>query len=137
MSFKHFGRQQGLSNRSVNCIEEDSLGVIWVGTRQGLNRLQGQIFRNYYATPDGLTGNIINALQADRGGTSLSPADYIRLFRLKRGAELLSERRYRVKEVADRIGFSSTSYFTTSFMRQFGMTPTDFLKAQGQQVKDI
>ncbi len=61
--------------------------------------------------------------------TSLSPADYIRLCRLKRGAKLLAERRLRIKEIADAVGFSSTSYFTTCFMRQFGMSPTDFAKA--------
>ncbi len=67
--------------------------------------------------------------------TSLSPADYIRLLRLKRGAEMLAERRYRVKEIAERLGFSSTAYFTTSFMRQFGMTPTEFAKAQSVHSK--
>ncbi len=62
--------------------------------------------------------------------TSLSPVDYIRLCRLKRGAELLAGGKLRVKEVADQLGFSSTSYFTTCFMRQFGMTPTEFVKGQ-------
>lgn len=61
--------------------------------------------------------------------TSLSPLDYIRLCRLKRGAELLAEGGLRVKEVADRLGFSSSTHFATSFMRQFGMTPSDFIRA--------
>ncbi|MCR5820317.1 MAG: AraC family transcriptional regulator [Bacteroidaceae bacterium] len=50
----------------------------------------------------------------------------MRLCRLKRGTELLAEGKLRVKEVADQLGFSSTSYFTTCFMRQFGMPPTEF-----------
>ena len=64
--------------------------------------------------------------------TSLSPVDYIRLCRLRQGAKLLAEGRYRVKEVADQLGFTSTAYFTTLFMRQFGMTPTDFMRSQNK-----
>ena len=66
--------------------------------------------------------------------TSLSPVDYIRLCRLRQGAKLLAEGRYRVKEVADQLGFTSTAYFTTLFMRQFGMTPTDFMRSQNKSL---
>lgn len=65
--------------------------------------------------------------------TSLSPLDYIRLSRLKRGATMLAGGHMRVKEVADSLGFSSTTYFATCFMRQFGMTPTDFIKASKKE----
>lgn len=62
--------------------------------------------------------------------TSLPPNDYLRLCRLRHGASLLAEGNLRVKEIASRLGFSSTAHFTNSFMRQFGMTPTEFTKAQ-------
>ena len=69
--------------------------------------------------------------------TSLSPVDYIRLCRLRQGAKLLAEGRYRVKEVADLLGFTSTAYFTTLFMRQFGMTPTDFMRSQERTTSGV
>ncbi len=64
--------------------------------------------------------------------TSLSPVDYIRLCRLRQGAQLLAEGHCRVKDVAYQLGFTSTAYFTTCFMRQFGMTPTDFMRSQNK-----
>ncbi len=60
--------------------------------------------------------------------TSLPANDFIRLCRLKKAAELLASTHYRISEVAERVGFSTTSYFTSCFMKQFGMTPTDFIK---------
>jgi signal transduction histidine kinase/DNA-binding response OmpR family regulator len=63
-----------------------------------------------------------------KGVTSLSPNDFIRLCRLKKAAEMLGSGRYRIKEVSARTGFSSVAYFTSCFMRQFGLTPGAFMK---------
>ena len=60
--------------------------------------------------------------------TSFSPNDFIRLCRLKEAASMLSTGEYRIKEVASQTGFSSVAYFTTCFMRQFGITPGAFMK---------
>lgn len=60
--------------------------------------------------------------------TSLSPSDFIRLCRLKKAAELLSRGDMRISEVAEHLGFANSSYFTTSFMKQFGVTPSEFVK---------
>lgn len=60
--------------------------------------------------------------------TSLPPNDFIRLCRLKKSAEMLASGEYRISEVAECLGFSTTSYFTSCFMKQFGVTPSNFLK---------
>lgn len=62
------------------------------------------------------------------GVTGLPPNDYIRLVRLKVAAVLLKEGKYRVNEVCYQVGFSSHSYFTTCFQKQFGVLPKDFTK---------
>ena len=41
---------------------------------------------------------------------------------------LLAEGRYRINEVGYRVGFSSPSYFTKCFQKQFGMKPGDYVK---------
>lgn len=61
--------------------------------------------------------------------TSLAPNDYIRLCRLKRAAKLLKEENVSIKEVSERMNFSSVSHFTNSFMKQFGVTPGAFKKS--------
>lgn len=60
--------------------------------------------------------------------TDLNTVEYIRFARLKKSAELLSEGNYRINEISYLVGFSSPSYFATSFQKQFGMSPTQFIK---------
>lgn len=58
--------------------------------------------------------------------SELTPNDFIRLIRLKKAAELLREKEYRVNEIAFIVGFSSSSYFSKCFYKQFGVLPKDF-----------
>jgi DNA-binding response OmpR family regulator len=60
--------------------------------------------------------------------TDLNSVEYIRLVKLKKAAELLSEGSYRINEIAYIVGFSSQSYFATSFQKQFGISPSQFIK---------
>lgn len=60
--------------------------------------------------------------------SELSPNDFIRLVRLKKAAELLKEKEYRVNEIAFIVGFNSLSYFSKCFHKQFGVLPKDFEK---------
>ncbi len=60
--------------------------------------------------------------------TDLNSVEYIRLARLKKAAELLSEGNYRINEISFLVGFSSPSYFATSFQKQFGISPSEFVR---------
>jgi signal transduction histidine kinase/ligand-binding sensor domain-containing protein/DNA-binding response OmpR family regulator len=60
--------------------------------------------------------------------TDLNSIEYIRLVRLKKAAELLSEGNYRINEISYLVGFSSPSYFATSFQKQFGISPSQFIR---------
>ena len=60
--------------------------------------------------------------------TDLNSVEYIRLTRLKKAAELLSEGNYRINEITYLVGFSSPSYFATSFQKQFGISPSQFIR---------
>jgi two-component system sensor histidine kinase/response regulator len=59
---------------------------------------------------------------------NLSPVDFIRLIRLKKAAQLIQEGEFRIAEVGYMVGFSSPSYFTRMFVKQFGMAPKEFEK---------
>ncbi|MEI7421986.1 MAG: helix-turn-helix domain-containing protein [Prolixibacteraceae bacterium] len=65
--------------------------------------------------------------------TDLSPTDYIRLYRLRRAAFLLTQKGFSVSEVLYMVGFSSHSYFTKCFKATFGVTPKEF--SRQNQVK--
>ncbi len=55
--------------------------------------------------------------------TGATPVELIRLSRLSRAEELLSEGGYTVSEVAYEVGFSSPSYFIKCYKDHFGHTP--------------
>lgn len=64
-----------------------------------------------------------------KANTGMNVNEYLRLCRLKRAAELLATRQYRINEVADMLGFSSSSYFAATFQKQFNISPSAFLKS--------
>ena len=45
-----------------------------------------------------------------------------------RAAQLLQEGKYNISEVADLTGFSTLSHFSASFKRQFGCTPSEYVR---------
>ena len=61
-----------------------------------------------------------------QGVLDMTPNDLLRLERLKHAAALLKTGRLRVSEVCYMTGFSSPSYFSKCFLKQFGVTPTDY-----------
>lgn len=60
--------------------------------------------------------------------TELTPNELINLTRLKKAAELLSGGEYKIYEVSDMVGFGSQTNFGRIFLKQFGMTPTEYQK---------
>lgn len=59
--------------------------------------------------------------------TNQSPTEFIRYIRLKKAIRLMNEGNTNIDEIGYAIGFNSHSYFTSSFKKQFGKTPSDYL----------
>ena len=61
--------------------------------------------------------------------TGKTPKDYIRMKRMARAAELLhSGEMITVAEVAYKVGFSDSLYFSRCFKQYFGVTPSKYMK---------
>ncbi|ACU02729.1 hybrid sensor histidine kinase/response regulator transcription factor [Pedobacter heparinus] len=58
--------------------------------------------------------------------SNLSPHELINITRLKRAAELLAEGNHKILKIASMTGFSSQTQFGRSFLKQFGMTPSEY-----------
>lgn len=70
--FRNIGIQQGLSHQMVNAIVKDSLGFVWVGTAEGLNRYDGtefHVYRHDPGNPHSLSTSWINCLYITRDGS--------------------------------------------------------------------
>ena len=63
-----------------------------------------------------------------RALTDQAPADYIRLIRLKRAAELLRSDNYSITEIAEMTGFNDAKYFREVFKKHFKMSPSQYGK---------
>ncbi len=56
----------------------------------------------------------------------VTPNELMQVVRLKKAAELLAEKKYRINEIAYMVGFNNPSYFTKCFQKQFGVRPGEF-----------
>lgn len=65
-----------------------------------------------------------------KGISNLTPHELINITRLKKAAELLAGGNYRVAEVSDLVGFQTPNNFGKNFLKQFGMTPTEYIHSK-------
>jgi len=58
----------------------------------------------------------------------ISPSDFIRSIRFKKAISLLKSNKNNISEVAYLVGFSDPKYFSTSFKKHFGKSPSVFVE---------
>ncbi len=63
-----------------------------------------------------------------KGISGISPVDFIKLYRLKKSVLLMKQGEDRINTIAFEVGFSSPAYFSTCFSKQYGKTPSEFIK---------
>lgn len=61
-----------------------------------------------------------------RGRTGLSPQQYLLRVRLQRVQRLLGSTDQTLKEIAERLGFSSPYHLSTAFSQHFGLAPSEW-----------
>ncbi len=66
-TFRQYGSAEGLSNLAVNCLAQDAIGYIWVGTDDGLFRYDGSRFQRFGHT-EGLPNVEIHGLAVSPEG---------------------------------------------------------------------
>lgn len=61
-----------------------------------------------------------------KGLTGENPAVFFKRYMLNRAADLLREGKNNISEIAWMTGFNTLSHFSTSFKKQFGVTPKEY-----------
>ncbi|MFT5725578.1 MAG: AraC family transcriptional activator of pyochelin receptor [Bacteroidia bacterium] len=60
----------------------------------------------------------------------LPPFKYLQEYRLNYSKKLLGEGQWQVAEIADQIGYTSSSHFIEAFRKKFGNTPKKFMQSK-------
>ena len=71
LRFKHISAEEGLSNSTIECIFQDDRGFIWFGTRDGLNRYDGNHMVVYRYNPqdtNSISDNYVRCISQDKSG---------------------------------------------------------------------
>lgn len=69
-----------------------------------------------------------NLYQKIKSVSDQSVGEFIRTTRLKKAAHILTHEDIAMTELIDRVGFQSISYFSRSFKKEYGKSPSQFLK---------
>ena len=70
-TFSNLSVKDGLSQLQVTCIHQDQLGYMWFGTRNGLNKFNGNSFEkfwNHSDDPQSISSNTISCIAEDAEG---------------------------------------------------------------------
>lgn len=65
--FRTFSIESGLSESVIHSLVQDDRGYIWAATGYGLNRFDGERFKQFYEE-QGLADNVVHTLHKDRSG---------------------------------------------------------------------
>ncbi|MBN2612357.1 MAG: GAF domain-containing protein [Bacteroidales bacterium] len=71
IKFENISTRQGLSQSSPNCILQDSRGILWIGTEDGLNKYDGYdfiIYRPKVNEQGSVSNNRIKCMVEDKNG---------------------------------------------------------------------
>ena len=60
--------------------------------------------------------------------TNQSATEFIRNIRLKQAIKLMKSGDYLINEIGFAVGFNSHNYFTKAFKKEYGVSPTEFIK---------
>jgi YesN/AraC family two-component response regulator len=114
----------GESSKDLNSLDEKFLQSIYEMLRANIDK------------PDFNINELCEVLNMSRSLvykkvkmlTGLSPLEYIRSLRMQEAAKLLKTKKYKVFEVVYMVGFSDLKYFRQCFAKEFGYSPSDFIK---------
>jgi DNA-binding response OmpR family regulator len=124
-----------LKDKFTKNPEEEEAGVKVISSDERLLQKFNEKLREQIGNPDLSVESIsqelgLSRVHLNRRLKSIineSPSTYIRAYRLKQAALLLSSKKMSISEVAYAVGFSSHAYFSNIFKDQYGMSPTEYM----------
>ncbi len=85
IKFEHYTADEGLSQSTVKCIQQDELGFMWFGTINGLNQFDGLQFNSFHFNPQDssslTSSNITTLFEDSKGNLWIGTPDGLNLFK--------------------------------------------------------
>ena len=124
MLIQKFSKMPLVPIKSIACHSEDE---------RILNELN-KIIEENFSNPDLDVDLLAKKMNISRSSlytkiksiSNQTPNELIQLLRLKKAAELLAEKKYRMNEICYMVGFNNPSYFSKCFLKQFGKRPSEY-----------
>ena len=119
-----------MTGSSASPIDDSALSQCDVEFLEKINSvLQAQLSDEHFTINclcDEMNMSSSNFFRKFKALAGMSPIDYVKNFRMNKAAELMASG-MRISEVADQVGFTSSSYFAKCFKAKFGVLPKDYL----------
>ncbi|MEM6524414.1 MAG: helix-turn-helix domain-containing protein, partial [Bacteroidota bacterium] len=58
----------------------------------------------------------------------MSPIEFVRTYRIRKAGQLLEQKKLNVSDVRMMVGFNDSDYFRSCFKKEYGLTPSEFIK---------
>lgn len=124
-----------IKNKFFNVVEKPNFDVNEDPNSVFLNKAT-QIVTKNIQNPSFSIDNLCSELAISRpvlfrrlkSIADVAPQDFIKNIRLKIAAELLMSKKYSISEISFLTGFSDPKYFSTSFKKKFGQSPSEYLR---------
>lgn len=123
-----------IREKALKLIAEDDSGQIFTNklnndfVKKAVEIIRANMDNSDFAKEDFASAmNVSSSLlyKKIKSLTDQSPVDFIRSIRLNYALELLQSRKYTVTEVSEMAGFSTVKYFSSTFKKYYGKTPSE------------
>lgn len=110
--------------RSLSQLDNEFIGKLTALVEENITSDKidtGYLAENMHMSPSTLYRKI-------KALTDLSTNEFIRKVKMKNAESLLLEQKYTISEISYKVGINTLSYFRQCFQKEYGMTPSQYLK---------
>lgn len=135
---KWFGDKIGTATHNVSCkASEKSMSVVETAKEYIQNNYSKDISLDDVSRTVNISPYYFSKIFKEETGEGF--VEYLTGIRIEKAKELLNTTEYSIKEICSMVGYADPNYFSRSFKKNVGVTPTEYKdgKPSAERVEDI
>ena len=135
---KWFGDKIGTATHNVSCkATEKSMSVVETAKEYIQNNYSKDISLDDVSRTVNISPYYFSKIFKEETGEGF--VEYLTGIRIEKAKELLNTTEYSIKEICSMVGYADPNYFSRSFKKNVGVTPTEYKdgKPSAERVEDI